>query len=265
LEPATEAGQAALRAADFLWFIFSSGGVVLVFLLAVAWLFLKPKSRAARIVLVFAVLGYAAASIYPIPHAIERWLASPFHPLTRADVAAGRTVVVLLGSGSSRREDWSDVRFSLLDPIGFERTLEAARLYRLLNPDYVISSGGVVQDDSVGAAMKNALIQLGVPADRILVEGKSLNTRDEAVLVAAMLPPLNVEHVVLVTSPIHMRRSVGLFRAVGINVIPAVARQHEYSGFLVHLLPSDAGLRTSALAVHEILGMAYYGLRGQLK
>ena len=145
------------------------------------------------------------------------------------------------------------------------RTLEAARIYRLLNPDYVISSGGVVQDDSVGAAMKNTLIHLGVPADRILVEGKSLNTRDEAVMVAAMLPPLKVDHVVLVTSAMHMRRSVGLFRAVGINVIPAIARQHEYSGFFVHLLPSDTGLRTSALAVHEILGITYYRLRGQLK
>jgi uncharacterized SAM-binding protein YcdF (DUF218 family) len=63
----------------------------------------------------------------------------------------------------------------------------------------------------------------------------------------------------------HMRRSVGLFRAVGIDVIPAVARQHAYSGLFVHLLPSDTGLRTSALAVHEILGIAYYRLRRQLK
>ena len=168
-----------MRAVDFFWFIFSGGGVVLVLLLAVAWLFFKPKSRAPRMFLAFAVLGYAAASIYPIPRTVERWMASPFHQLTRADVAPGRTVVVLLGSGSSRRQDWSDVTFSFLDPTGFERTLEAARLYRLLTPDYVISSGGVVEDDSVGAVMKNTLIQLGVPADRILVEGKSLNTRDK--------------------------------------------------------------------------------------
>lgn len=265
MEPAAETGQAALSAADFFWFILSSGGVILVLLLVVAWLFVKPKSRAPRTALVFAVIGYAAASIYPIPHAVERWMASPFHQLTRADVARGRTVVVLLGSGSSRREDWSGVRFSFLDPAGLERTLEAARLYRLLNPEYVISSGGVVEDDSVGAAMKTTLIQLGVPADRILVEGKSLNTRDEAVMVAAMLPHLDVEHVVLVTSPIHMRRSVGLFRAVGINAIPAIARQHQYSGFPVHILPSETGLRTSALVVHEILGIAYYWIRGQYK
>jgi uncharacterized SAM-binding protein YcdF (DUF218 family) len=254
-----------LRAADFFWFLFSSGGVVLVLLLAVAWLSFKPKSRASRIFLVFAVLGYAAASIYPIPHAVERWMASPFHALTRADVSPGRTVVVLLGSGSHRREDWSGVAYSALDPAGLERTLEAARVYRLLNADFVISSGGVIEDDSVGAAMKDTLIQLGVPPDRILVEGTSLNTRDEAVLVAAMLPPLNVKQVILVTSAMHMRRSVGLFRAAGIDVIPAIARQHAYSGLSVDLLPSDTGLRTSALAVHEIVGIAYYWLRGLYK
>jgi hypothetical protein len=33
----------------------------------------------------------------------------------------------------------------------------------------------------------------------------------------------------------------------------------------VDLLPSDTGLRTSALAVHEIVGITYYWLRGLYK
>jgi uncharacterized SAM-binding protein YcdF (DUF218 family) len=251
-----------LRAADFFWFLFSSGGVVLVLLMAVAWLSFKPKSRAPRIFLILAVLGYAAVSIYPVPRSVERWMASPFHPLTHADVPPGRTVVVLLGSGSHRREDWSDVRSSVLDTTGLERTLEAARVYRLLNADYVISSGGVIEDDAVGAVMRDTLVQLGVPTDRILVERESVNTRDEAIRVAAMLAPLNIQNVIIVTSGIHMRRSLGLFRAVGIDAIPAIARQHELSGLAVNLLPSDTGLRKSALAVHEIAGIAYYRLRG---
>jgi uncharacterized SAM-binding protein YcdF (DUF218 family) len=251
-----------LTAAGFFWFLFSSGGIVVVLLLAVAWLFLKPLSRAPRIFLFVTVLGYTVASIYPFPRAVERWMASPFHPLTHADVPPGRSVVVLLGSGSYRREDWTGGRWSVLDPAGLERTLEAARVYRLIDAAYVISSGGVVQDDSVGAVMKETLINIGVPVDRILVEGKSFNTRDEAVMVKAMLPPLNVQHVILVTSEIHMRRAVGLFRGVGIDVIPAIARPYEFSRWMDTLLPSDTGLRTSALAVHEILGITYYWLRG---
>jgi uncharacterized SAM-binding protein YcdF (DUF218 family) len=258
-----------LRAASFFWFLFSSGGVVVALLVASVWLYTKPKSRAPHVLLVLIVFGYTAASIYPVPRAVERWLASGFHPLTRADVPPGRSVVVLLGSGSHRREDWSDVRLSVLDPAGLERTLEAARVYRLLQPDFVISSGGVIEqddpEDPVGETMKDSLVRLGVPPDRIIVERESTNTRDEAVMVAAMLPSLDVKHVILVTSPMHMRRAVGMFRAVGLAVIPAIARQREYSGSIVSLVPSETGLRTSALAVHELVGVTYYWLRGWYK
>ncbi len=164
---------------------------------------------------------------------------SAFHPLTRADVPPGRSVVVLLGSGSYRREDWSDVKLSVLDPIGVERTLEAARVYRLVQPEFVISSGGLIEpddpEDPAGETMKETLVRLGVPPDRIIVEKESTNTREEAVMVAAMLPSLDVKHVILVTSGVHMRRSVGMFRAVGVEVIPAIARQREYSGTSVSL------------------------------
>jgi uncharacterized SAM-binding protein YcdF (DUF218 family) len=258
-----------LRAAAIFWFLLSSGGVVLVLLVAVVWLYVKSKSRVPRAFLALVVLGYTAASIYPIPHAVERWLGSPFHPLTRVDVPPGRSVVVLLGSGSHRREDWSDVKLSVLDPAGLERTLEAARVYRLLQADLVISSGGVIEqddpEDPVGDTMKDTLVRLGVPPDRIIVERDSTNTREEAVMVAAMLPSLDVKHVILVTSPMHMRRAVGMFRAVGVEVIPAIARQREYSGSTISLAPTETGLRTSALAAHELVGLTYYRLRGWYK
>jgi uncharacterized SAM-binding protein YcdF (DUF218 family) len=258
-----------LRAASLFWFLLSSGGVVAVLLVAFVWLSIKPKSRAPRVFLAFIVFGYTAASMYPVPHAVERWLGSAFRPLTRADVPPGRSVVVLLGSGSYRREDWSDVKLSVLDPIGVERTLEAARIYRLVQPEFVISSGGLIEpddpEDPAGETMKQTLVRLGVPPERIIVEKESTNTREEAVMVAAMLPSLDVQHVILVTSAVHMRRSVGMFRSVGVEVIPAIARQREYSGTSVSLTPTETGLRTSSLVTHELAGLTYYWLRGWYK
>lgn len=255
-----------MRAASLFAFLLSSGGVVVSLVMAGAWLSIKPASRAARLFLVLVAAGYMAASLYPVPHTVERWLASPYHPLTRADVPSGRSVVVLLGSGSYRREDWAGVRRSVLDPPGLERTLEAARAYHLVLADFVISSGGLIEpdepNDPSGEIMKDTLVQLGVPTDRVLVERKSTNTRDEAVMIAAMLPSLDVKNVILVTSAMHMRRAEGMFKAAGVEVIPAVARQREFSGPSVSLLPSETGLRTSALAVHELVGVTYYWLRG---
>jgi uncharacterized SAM-binding protein YcdF (DUF218 family) len=258
-----------LTGAGFFWFLFSSGGVLVTLLAGVVWLFAKPTARAPRLFLAFIGFGYTAASIYSVPHLVERWIGSPFHPLTQADVPAGRNVVVLLGSGSYRREDWSGESLSILDPIGAERTLEAARVYRLVKADYVISSGGVVGSEQFegpsGVTMQNALVQLGVPPDRIIVERESTNTRTEAIRIKAMLPSLGADHLILVTSAIHMRRAAGMFRAAGIDVIPAIAHEPEAFDPTDYFLPTHEGLRTSALAVHELVGISYYWLRGWYK
>jgi uncharacterized SAM-binding protein YcdF (DUF218 family) len=255
-----------VRGASIFWFLFSTSGVLVTFLIAVAWLVARPASRTARWFLGSVAISYALISIYAVPHLIERAIGAGFHQLARADVPPGRTVVVLLGSGNYRREDWSNRRVAILDPIGLERTLEAARVYRLTDAAFIISSGGVIDQDEpidpAGNTMKDTLVQLGVPSDRIIVEDTSTNTRDEAVQVAAMLPSLQIKHVVLVTSLIHMRRAIGIFRAVGIDAIPAVARGREYSDFTVYFLPTDTGLRMSALAAHELAGLAYYRLKG---
>jgi uncharacterized SAM-binding protein YcdF (DUF218 family) len=268
MEPTTYT-EAALRGASIFWFLFSTGGVVSALLAAVAWVLIRPKSHAARLGLAAVALGYTLVSIYAVPHAVEHWIGAPFHPLTHADVPSDRSVVVLLGSGNYRRLDWSDLKSSILDPIGLERTLEAARVYRLIQPDFVISSGGLIEpdigEDPVGDTMKDTLVRLGVPADRVIVERESTNTRDEALLVKGMLPSLHVQHVVLVTSAIHMRRAVGMFRAVGVETIPAIARQPDYVEPLRRYLPSDQGLRTSGLVVHELAGLTYYWLKGWYK
>jgi uncharacterized SAM-binding protein YcdF (DUF218 family) len=258
-----------LRGASIFWFLFSTGGVVVAVLAGVVWIFARPKSRVARAFLGCIAVGYMLVSMYAVSHALERWIAAPFHPLTRADVPPGRTVVVLLGSGSYRRLDWSGAKMSVLDPIGLERTLEAARVYRLVEPDFVISSGGLIDPDSgedpAGETMRDALVRLGVQSDRIIVERQSTNTRDEAQMVAAMLPSMNVKHVILVTSPIHMRRAIGMFRAVGVEAIPAIARQPDYLSPAFRFVPTETGLKTSALVVHELAGLTYYWLKGTYK
>jgi uncharacterized SAM-binding protein YcdF (DUF218 family) len=82
--------------------------------------------------------------------------------------------------------------------------------------------------------------------------------------VAALLPSLHVDHVVLVTSAVHMRRATQTFRAVGIDVIPAPAREGLPESWMTTYLPSQYGLFESALVGHEIFGWMYYKLKGWL-
>jgi uncharacterized SAM-binding protein YcdF (DUF218 family) len=102
-----------------------------------------------------------------------------------------------------------------------------------------------------------------VPASRILLESESENTHDEVVLVAPMLAARQIDRVILVTSDVHMRRSIGTFHAVGIEAIPAIAQDPAWvPSWRGWLLPSPLGLETSSGVAHEIAGFAGYAVRG---
>ncbi len=248
-------------------FLMSAGGLTLLLTgsaLALWW----PARRRTAAKFFAALAGiYTILGCYPLAAWGSAWLASPFHELRRSDVAPGRTAIVLLGSGSITTVDWQNNQFSFPDPIGAARTLEAARVFRLLNAEWLISSGGEPDpsdpDLPSGETMRDTLTRMGVPRERIVVEQESRTTREEAILVQRLLTSLGAEQVVLVTSGMHMRRSLGVFRAAGVQAIPAIARDGQhFSSSVWRLLPSQEGLSLSHLVVHELLGLAYYRLRG---
>jgi uncharacterized SAM-binding protein YcdF (DUF218 family) len=195
-------------------------------------------------------------------------LIGDFRAVTVAgDLRPDRTAIVVLGSGSYSIHDWSDNEYSTTDPFAASRVLEAVRLYRLIDPAWVISSGGRVYaddpDSPTGVEMSRLLKRLGVPHERVVTETRSRNTHEESVAVASLLPKLNVDQVVLVTSDYHMRRSLGAFRAAGIHAIPAIVRDpFPPRSAADWVVPSDNGLLQTHLFVHEVLGIAYYASRG---
>lgn len=259
-----------MRYADLLNLGFSVDGLLVLLAVICVWLLVRPRSRWPRIGLLLVVGWYGLIGIYPIPHALNHLWSRQYAPLTRADVPSGRVAIALLGSGSYTAVDWADNRAVIPDPIGLERALEAARLYALLDPAWVISSGGPAhqgsRDYSTGAAMHDTLVRLRVPASRVVLKDDAVDTHDEAQNVARLLPGLHVDHVVLVTSAVHMRRARAVFRAAGVAVIPAPAREDK-PGTLrwrMKYLPSERGLYEASLCAHEILGWVYYKLKGWL-
>jgi uncharacterized SAM-binding protein YcdF (DUF218 family) len=254
--------------ADVLWFVFSLGGIITALVVTGAWALASRRSRRPRAALAAIVVFYVIAGWYPLSRYVSEQIGKPFaRALTADDVPKGRTTVILLGSGSYTLADWRGNTVSIPDPIGIERTLEAVRVFKLLGATHLVSSGGRVFDDDpdqpAAVSMRTILEWLGVPADRVVVEQESRNTHDEALAVKKVLPSLGAEQVIVVTSPIHMRRSLAAFRAVGLRAYPAAARELRYGGDLaLRLLPSNEGLRESALAAHELVGYLYYQARG---
>ena len=252
---------------DLIWYFFSVGGLVVALLAGALWLRSRPLSARPRRFLILVALAYAAFTCYGIGHGIGRLLTVGLEPFVAGDVPRGRTAIVVLGSGSFTARDWTGSSYSIVDHVDATRALEAVRVYRLIDADWVISSGGKLRPtdphEASGVTMGDSLAALGVPASRIVVETKSRNTYEEAIVVAPMLQKLQVQHVVLVTSAAHMRRSLGAFRTQGIRAVPAiVADPYTASSWIEWIIPSDLGLWKSASVMHEIIGLGYYAARG---
>ena len=250
---------------QFIYAVFSPTGFAVLAAIGAAWLARRPASAAARRFLAGVVAAYVVLSIFAVPYVAGRLLVLGYHPFTAADVPRGRTAIVLLGAGGTTTVDWTGEHYSLLERVGAARVLEAVRVFRMMPDAVIVSSGGVgnADQDTDGVMMREALLQLGVPAASIVLEDRSQNTRDEAVIIAPMLRQLGASHVILVTSDIHMRRSMAVFRAAGIDAVPAIARDpHARESWGRWLMPSDAGLQMSSRVVHEFLGIPYYAARG---
>lgn len=98
------------------------------------------------------------------------------------------------------------------------RTDEAVRLYHDGWAPRIIFSGAALDPTgpSNARAMAKAARAAGVPADAILLDETSLNTRGNAANVATLVHEHNLTSIILVTSPYHQRRaSIAFHRELG--------------------------------------------------
>jgi uncharacterized SAM-binding protein YcdF (DUF218 family) len=243
--------------------IVSDGGLIVFVTILGLWIAARPTSRLARRAIIIVALVYGCASVYGVSYLFERLLVRGYRPVSAADVAPKPTAIVILGSGSFTARDWDRGEYSIVDRDAAERVREAARLFALIDPNWVITSGGPVVDRDpnipTAIAIRNALIEIGLPVSRVRAVTGARNTFEEAVRLNPFLHELGVEQVVLVTSQAHMRRSVGAFRAVGISVVPAIARNSFLDrSWRDWWLPSGHGLDEAAAVAHEYVGIAVY-------
>lgn len=147
------------------------------------------------------------------------------------------------------------------------RAVYAAQLQRRLQPDWVVASGGPTSRapgaGPIADAMRDFLVQLGSPAERILVEGASQTTYENAVFTARLLEAKRIRQVVLVTEPLHMPRALRVFQATGLEVTPApCCRIAQRPPTWDAWLPSPKSALTVQRVGHEWIGLAWYRWRG---
>jgi uncharacterized SAM-binding protein YcdF (DUF218 family) len=113
--------------------------------------------------------------------------------------------------------------------------------------------------------MRDELIRLGVPPDKILVESESRNTAEQILNITRILRDARLSApVVVVTTPAQSRRVMWLAAKQNLEAVPSVTTDLRYDtgqeGWRLWR-PSIDALRGSESAMYEYLAVAYERLR----
>lgn len=150
-----------------------------------------------------------------------------------------------------------------------DRLTRAFDVMRTGHARHLVYSCGLVdpKDGDVAEATLAArqLEAWGIPAERLVVEDRSRNTRENAVESARIVRERGWTRLLLVTSAAHMERSLGCFRAVGLDpdALPVDHRGGDGRGH--GWLPRASALSKSTDLLRELAGRLVYRVMGYSK
>jgi uncharacterized SAM-binding protein YcdF (DUF218 family) len=229
-----------------------------------AWAARKKRRRLALAAPLSAAVVLYLFSVEPVANFLLRSAEAPARgaPPPALDASAPYDAVIVLGGLVDERAspgpDYTDA---------IDRLLAGYDLLRTGRARYALLSGGRGRDEPAEAESLLLARQLegwGVSADRLVVEDRSRNTRENAVEAARIVQERGWTRLLLVTSAFHMKRAAGCFRAVGLRfeVLPVDFRGYDPARFSGSWLPRADRLADSTFVLREYLGRVVYRARG---
>ncbi len=196
-----------------------------------------------------------------IPAYLIHRLQHQYHAIEKVDPRV--RWIVVLGGGNNEIEDLSIGE--ALSASSMKRVLEGVRLKEALPDATLLFSGGSIRGDmhcAVGERMHEFARLLLGSRIRDKVENESMNTAEEANKIREMI---GQDDFYLVTSAVHMQRSMQLFQHVGMHPISAPC-DYVYFWKKEQLLPSYIpgayNFSYFNIAWHELLGLLWGKIRG---
>ncbi len=235
-------------------------GVVGVLLLATRF------ARLARILMVTAIALLAICGFSPVGSWLLYPLESRFPPWDSARGAPDGIIVL----GGAIDAEASAAHHRPIIRSAADRVTAAAMLARQYPNARLVFSGGsgnLVLTDAKEADYAAELFEsLGIPKAQLTMERLSRNTQENAEFSKALVAPKPGERWLLVTSAVHMPRSVGLFRKAGFEVEPYPVdwRLGERSDLYMFDSMAIEGLTNTGVAMSEWLGLLAYRITGKI-
>jgi uncharacterized SAM-binding protein YcdF (DUF218 family) len=228
-------------------------------------LLLAPLWRHGRTLALGAAAGLALITFTPASALLLRPLEDRF-PVRSATMTPPKGIIVL---GGAVDEKVTAARDQVALNEAAERMTAAAALARLYPQAILVFSGGsgALIDDSAkeADAARRLWRELGVPDSQMMFENRSRNTFENAAFTKELINPRPGDDWLLVTSAYHMPRSMGIFRALGMNPIAFPVDFRTFGNSQDWLPPGDGSLaiRNFETAAREWVGLLAYRLTGK--
>lgn len=260
--------EAFFIASKLAWLVLAPSNALILALVLGALMQRRARWRAlGTTIFVAGGVGLAIATIVPIGEWLTKSLEDRFPPLqtcnsdTNPPAIAG---VIVLGGAMSAIER-NGVALERMGEAS-DRIRTAAHLARAFPQAPVLIAGGVTfptrGSKSESHLMADLLMELGVARERLILEGASRTTAENARNAAAVSPDAEAPFV-LVTSAFHMPRAVGAFRAEGLDVIAAPTDWQVDDNAPWQAWSAAERLRLLDLSAKEYLGLLAYYLAGR--
>lgn len=246
------------------FFALPSNLVMVIGIVGVLLLVTRFK-RIGQVLMVFSLVTLAILGWSPIGNLLTIPLEQQFPAWKpgKGEIAG----IIVLGGGLTA--DVSEARGEpVLNEAGERLTAAATLAHQYPQAKIVFSGGdaGLVRSLGVEAPWALRLLRdLGVPEDRLIAEGRSRNTVENAVYTKELAAPKEGERWLLITSAYHMPRSIGVFRRAGFEVeaYPVDWRTRGMSDALRPFNSIGDGLRRTDTAVREWVGLFVYWFTGR--
>lgn len=225
-----------------------------------------PRARTwGRRLLAASVATYWLFSIPALSTALQRG----YPALAQPSLPPGDEVaIVIVGAGLQTFRAGGE-EINVPTPQSAFNLLRGRQLYRQMDEPWVIVSGGIanaaVQRVREADLMADALRKDGVRDDRLILERRSNTTHTQAIEVAAIARARGFTTLILVTSPAHLRRALGVFRAQGVLAVAAPAEFTSERRIPLRVwLPTPGALDVARDAMYDYMAWVYYWSRGWL-
>jgi uncharacterized SAM-binding protein YcdF (DUF218 family) len=244
--------------------------LVIGLVVGVILLHLKERTRRwGRIWLTVLAIVYWIISTPLGAKALEAGLSIGYKPLDSSESLEDVDAIIILGGGSINLKSRGEI-ITLLITESALRTMEGIRVYELLDEPLVIVSGG--SNPFLGGGrpeselMAEMLMEAEIPEERIILETLSQSTKEQASKLKPVLDQHEINSFVLITSPIHMRRSMAVFEEEGLKPIPSPSSlvSEVFTDGGLGIFPSWVALDASQAAFREYMALTYYWVRGWL-